>query len=44
MSELKQYRDQNVLDAARERFQFIFEEFDHVYLSVSGGKDSSVMM
>jgi len=44
MSELKHYRDQNVLEAARERFQFIFEEFDHVYLSVSGGKDSSVMM
>jgi len=44
MSELKKYRDQNVLDAARERLQFVFDEFDHVYLSVSGGKDSSVMM
>jgi len=36
MSELKKYREQNVLDAAHERLQFIFEEFNHVYLSVSG--------
>jgi len=44
MSELKTYRDQNVLDAARERLEIAFEEFDHLYLSVSGGKDSSMMM
>jgi predicted phosphoadenosine phosphosulfate sulfurtransferase len=44
MSEHKKYRDQNVLDAARERLHYVFEEFDHVYLSVSAGKDSSVMM
>jgi len=44
MSELKKYRDQNVLDAARERLHYVFDEFDYVYLSVSGGKDSSVMM
>jgi predicted phosphoadenosine phosphosulfate sulfurtransferase len=44
MSEHKKYRDQNVLDAARERLEYTFEEFDNVYLSVSGGKDSSVMM
>jgi len=44
MSEHKKYRDQNVLDAARERLKYVFDEFDHVYLSVSGGKDSSVQM
>lgn len=44
MSDLKKYRDQNVLDAARERLHYVFEAFDNVYLSVSGGKDSSVMM
>lgn len=44
MSEHKKYCDQNVLDAARDRLRFAFEEFDNIYLSVSGGKDSSVMM
>jgi len=44
MSDLKKYRDQNVLDAARDRITYAFEEFDNVYLSVSAGKDSSVMM
>lgn len=44
MSEMKKYRDQNVLEAARERIHYVFDEFDHVYLSVSGGKDSSVQM
>jgi len=44
MSDLKKYRDQNVLKAARERIHYVFDEFDHVYLSVSGGKDSSVQM
>jgi len=44
MSEHKKYRDQNVLDAARGRLRFAFEQFDNIYLSVSGGKDSSVMM
>jgi len=44
MSDLKKYRDQNVLDAARDRLTYAFEEFDTVYLSVSAGKDSSVML
>lgn len=39
----KVYRDQNVLDAALARLEFAFTEFDHVCLSFSGGKDSSVM-
>ena len=37
--------DVNVLDAARERVRWLFEEFDgHVSVSVSGGKDSTVIM
>jgi len=44
MSTKKKYLGKNVLEAARERLQYAFEEFDHIYLSVSGGKDSSVMM
>jgi predicted phosphoadenosine phosphosulfate sulfurtransferase len=41
---LKQYRQQNVLDAARERIAYAFDSFERVYVSFSGGKDSSVML
>lgn len=40
----KIYTDKNVLDAAIERYEIIFNEFDHIYFSFSGGKDSSVMV
>ncbi len=40
----KIYRDKNVLEAALERYNIIFNEFNHIYFSVSGGKDSSVML
>lgn len=40
----KIYRDENVLDAAFSRLEFVFREFDNVYFAVSGGKDSSVMV
>jgi predicted phosphoadenosine phosphosulfate sulfurtransferase len=40
----KNYQGKNVLEAARDRLNYAFDEFDNVYLSVSGGKDSSVMM
>ena len=43
MSKLKVYKEQNVLDAARDRVSFIFDEFESIYVSFSGGKDSSVM-
>ena len=33
-----------VYDSAMERIEFIFNEFDHVYISFSGGKDSGVML
>lgn len=41
---MKQYQDINVLDAALERIEWAFNTFDSVYFSVSGGKDSSVMV
>lgn len=41
---MKKYRDQNVLDAARERIAYSFDNFERMYVSFSGGKDSSVML
>lgn len=32
------------MEAAYERLQYIFDEFDNIYFSISGGKDSSVMV
>lgn len=43
MSKLKKYSTVNVLDAARERVKYAFDNFERLYLSFSGGKDSSVM-
>lgn len=36
----KQYTDEDVLTAARDRMDEIWERFDEVWISVSGGKDS----
>jgi predicted phosphoadenosine phosphosulfate sulfurtransferase len=38
------YKNQNVYQASIERLDFIFENFDRIYLSFSGGKDSGVML
>src|SRR3990167_3772761 len=40
---MKKYREANVLEAARERITFVFDNFEKVILSFSGGKDSTVM-
>lgn len=42
-SRLKKYTNKNVLDAARERISYIFDNFEQIYLSFSGGKDSTIM-
>lgn len=34
----------NVLEAAKERMRYTFDNFEKIYLSFSGGKDSTVMM
>lgn len=36
--------DKNVLEATFERYDIVFQEFDHIYFSFSGGKDSSLMV
>lgn len=38
------YKTQNVYDAAVERLEFIFENFERIYLSFSGGKDSGATL
>jgi len=40
----KVYTNKNVLDAAFERLETVFQSFDNIYFSISGGKDSSVMV
>lgn len=35
---VRKYLEENVFEALEERLKFIFEEFDNIYLSFSGGK------
>lgn len=45
MDERKKYNPhKNVLTAARERIAWTFDEFEKVYVSFSGGKDSTTML
>jgi predicted phosphoadenosine phosphosulfate sulfurtransferase len=44
MSTLKRYQRPNVFEAAQERVRYAFDNFERVYVSFSGGKDSSVML
>lgn len=39
----KVYTDKNVLQASIERVSLVFDNFERIYISFSGGKDSSVM-
>ena len=41
---LKKNYNLNVYQATQERLKYIFDNFDHVYISFSGGKDSGVML
>lgn len=40
----KNYLNKNVLDAAKDRIRYVFDNFPSIYVSFSGGKDSSVML
>ncbi len=40
----KKYIDIDVLTAAKQRISFVFDAFHRVYVSFSGGKDSTVML
>lgn len=42
--QIKKYQKDNVLEASRKRISAIFDEFDCIYCSFSGGKDSTVML
>ena len=41
---MKKYLEKNVYDAAMERIEYIFSEFDNVLVSFSGGKDSTICL
>ena len=41
---MKVYKEINVYDAAVERFDYIYSNFDKVYISFSNGKDSGVLL
>jgi len=41
---MKKYKDINVYEATQKRLEFIFNEFDYIYLSFSGGKDSALLL
>ncbi len=44
MSTLKRYKTQSVFEAAKERITYTFDNFERIYVSFSGGKDSTVML
>ena len=39
----QRYKDKTVVEAARERVSFIFDHFEQIIVSISGGKDSTVL-
>ena len=40
----KLYLEKNVYQATQERLAYIFNEFDNIYVSFSGGKDSGLLL
>ena len=40
----KGYEKRSVYDALQERFDYLFHEFENIYVSFSGGKDSGVLL
>ena len=40
----KRYIGKNVWDATQERIKYIFDTFDNIYVSFSGGKDSGMVL
>ena len=41
---VRQYQEDNVYEALQKRFHFLFQEFENIYVSFSGGKDSGVLL
>lgn len=44
MHKRKEYLGMNVYEALQERLKYIFEEFDNIFVSFSGGKDSGLLL
>ncbi|MDR0726733.1 MAG: DUF3440 domain-containing protein [Rickettsiales bacterium] len=44
ISNIKKYSEKNVYEAAVDRINYIFKNFEKIYVSFSGGKDSGVML
>lgn len=43
-SRVKHYLESDVLEAARDRVRYTFDNFEKIYVSFSAGKDSTVML
>lgn len=41
---MKRHDDRNVHQAAEDRIAYVFDHFERIYVSFSGGKDSTVML
>ncbi len=41
---IRKYSDKNVYEAFLERMHYIFREFDNIFVSFSGGKDSTLLL
>lgn len=41
---MKKYLEKNVYEALQDRLKFIFYNFDNIYVSFSGGKDSGLLL
>ena len=41
---VREYLEQDVYEALKSRLKLIFEEFDNIYVSFSGGKDSGLLL
>ena len=41
---MKKYLEKNVYEALQDRLKFIFDNFDNIYVSFSGGKDSGLLL
>ena len=41
---VREYLEQDVYEALQDRLRLVFEEFDNIYISFSGGKDSGLLL
>lgn len=41
---IRQYLEKNVYEAFQERMHFVFKEFENIFISFSGGKDSGLLL